>query len=433
MTGYHMCKYNSLYVKLIIENNQAKRVPKVTALLKRTETEAEVSGNSNQHLESKLPKLQQTFTSVPHPPSIQSSVLTSTESHVVPKGQSITTFATDVSTRQPPVVFTIGVEDEQQLTNEQQLTTSEYQKPSCNNMKFKAQKIPLLPKLDLRRAHSAAEALSFVPSESDRAQLTSSSEYPYVLHSFEVVGNDLALNRSLPNIHEFRQCHTSSSQIDFNSITDISHVQNSSVSDDECEQDYSDVALYANTKGDEPNSIYDEVSYCSDSVGEQVQHPIGDCTLKACQDYHYDEYPSTWTPAAQLTLEIRKATTASNDFESPEYQEIDKLSLPVTTLDPTAQPHIHNLPLKQSLSEQSSGSVVKLKGKPPIKPRKKYNTNMLTVGDHDIQPSEVLTRNSSDTTPSGGAAQSEYMKLLQSTRAEPHEYLCFQSGSNELC
>ena len=295
-----------------------------------------------------------------------------------------------------------------------------------------ARRKALLCKLDLRRSYSAAEALNLMQSSGtadNEAQFTSSTEYPYVLHASEVVGNDRPVFGSLPNILQFAQRSKSP-----NSLVTDSHyghpVEN---------RDNPDTIPYSSIEADESNSIYDEPY----AAGGHVVWNFGDSSTLTgkrrstdlnFQDYRYEEYPLNWTPAAaQHALNVGRQTSGAYDLLSPEYQEINEYQ---ECRGSSALLSNQASSLKQYIDIQNSVPSQKPKmAKPPIQPRKKLaHTHVASkqiiqpsghvVGDHH-HADVTITNDSTEMSPEvphDHACKLKYMKLLQSTTDDVHGY-----------
>ena len=302
---------------------------------------------------------------------------------------------TDSSARHVSPIFTVDDEEQLNIEDEGESVEPKKQQPS----RTISQKIALLPKLDLRRSQSAAESMNLIPSNPTsckEACFTSSSEYPYVLHAFEVVGRERVLIGSLPNMSEVA-CHASPTKV----IVSDNGNKNANMED---------FVSHSNKDGDEPNPIYDEPSYNYKPVIQHEQKVTDNFTTNEkvtdfmSQDYHYEEYPSNWTPTAKLAFVLEQSRQGFNNCLSPEYDEVS-----VTSGMQSAAHPAQVLSLKQSINEEQSGTPILIrKQKPPVKPRKK-KSNLV----HAETPNK-------------------YMKLLQSTTDEHHNYTCLLHGSTEL-
>ena len=313
--------------------------------------------------------------------------------------------------------------EQQQAVDIRDLMRPKHQHP----LDMITQRKALLPKLDLRRSHSAAEALDLMQSE-----FTSSTEYPYVLHASEVVGNDRPVIGSLPKFAHY------SKSLNNLTVTD-NHYRHPTEN-----KDNPDAITYSNIiEADESNSIYDEPYYAegghvvwdlSDSSTMMGAKTSTDLNL---QDYHYEEYPLNWTPAAQLALEVRKQASGAYDCLSPEYQDIDDYQkchgsevLPSNGVSSLK---------KYNITEQNSVPGQKPKmTKPPIHPRTKL-AHMHTANKQVIEPSgqvvvnqppanvTTIENDSTEMSPEtlhdhDHAYKLEYMKLLPSTTDQVHVY-----------
>lgn len=334
--------------------------------------------------------------------------------------QSASASPNNKNNRSPPVPITIPNDNEQQQAVEfRDLMRHKHQHPSDVITQRKA----LLPKLDLRRSHSAAEALNLMQS-----QFTSSTEYPYVLHASEVIGNDRHVIGSLPQF-----VHHSKSLNNLMTDTHYRHpVEN---------QDNPDAITYSNIEADESNSIYDK-PYADgghviwDLVVSSTMMGMKTSTDLNFQDYRYEEYPLNWTPAAQLAFEVGNQASEAYDCLSPEYQDIEEYHKRSGSAVPPSN-GVSSLK-KYNIAEQSSVPSQKPKiTKPPIQPRTKL-AHIHTASKQVIEPpghvvvnqphiSVTIASDSTEMSPEtlhdyDHARKLKYMKLLQSTTDEVHVY-----------
>ena len=329
----------------------------------------------------------------------------------------------------PPAVVLAASFDIEQLSDDDQGRSTfkpNQQKPA----RTKAQELAPVPNSDLKRSHSATDAINI--GYSNNCPYTASTEYPYVLHAFEVVGRSPTRNGSLPNIMERRfledqatdplsdgrrnQGGTANFQMD--TATDNSN----SDTDDEPSYSYAD-RRHMTTE----NLLTTKIKLPS------IVEPATN------QDYHYDEYPSVWNPTSQQLL-IQSITQNRNE----------------QVMDAHNQTESPALPSNQASSQKPIDDVTdnplppKPKVKPTIKPRKKFahkltpnhailnfSTGMNTAtekGDQPSRPSQVIQKQDKLGNGMRLAAPTSpgYMKLLQTTKDDDHRYTYLFDGGTEL-
>ena len=291
-----------------------------------SETEAEQNGNM-ECTDYGLPPL--------NPPPI----LVMETVHSVPDQGEVTSPSNSL----PPVVCTVAFDDEQPPNYDQDIKA--ILKPKQQSSGIKIQKNV---RFELRRSHSAAEAMNrprtgTVDTES---QCTSSvlTDYPYVFHSFEVVGKDRAHIGSLPNIHQFSQFYG-------NLDTDNSYSNSPyGVKPPAVERDNLNGYPYRTC---DFNNFDDELSYTYQDKKRVVQ-AIPSSLQKTASgentDYHYEDYPQSWTTTvAQLArttaMSMSSACEETNDVSPP----IKSQTTPKHKTKPTVQPRknwlvkLHNI------------------------------------------------------------------------------------------
>ena len=338
---------------------------------------------------------------------------------VQPVGQH-TTVNDNASSSPVPVVFSIDGDDVQKHSQEKASLKPplQYVRPPFT----RPNKSVLLPLLDLRRSRSINDTFNMVP-ESDKGQLTSSSEYPYVLHAFEVVGKRLPVIGSLPADLHLLGRSTLETPTEQPNETVYSRMSREEESGDDVV--YDDVHV----EGDELGEADDEPSYSYASREEIVN---SDGALRPCfvdlanQDYRYEEYPSEWTPSATLTHNFARQLTESDDCQSPVYQDIDDYQEIEDNPNPpshhqsntaASELFLDTVPQLHTDKEKNASQLLK----PQPRPRKKL-----------IQPS---SRGQSDTgTSHGGAVETpqNYMKLLQTTTDEVGVYMSLAHDASDL-
>lgn len=329
-----------------------------------------------------------------------------------------------------PVIFTIPCDNEQEQDNDQvELQDSLRRKDHHDPSSVIAQRRALLPKLDLRRTQSAAEALNLMRSDGTTnkdAQFTSSTEYPYVLHTFEVVGKDKVYIGSLPNMLQFTQRDTS--QI---SLASDAHYKHSL---ENGKRENQDVYPPASVEAGESNSIDDE---CYADGGHVVQNFLESSSTGGNQnteltypDYRYEEYPSSWANhTAHQALEFGSPTSGAYDCLSPPYQNIDeyqkyydKISHPKDRSGSAVLPSDRVSSLKSYISKQNSAPIQKtiIAKKPPVLPRTKL-AHLLSASEQVTEPADV-PGDSSIVSPEMPHSSKHYMKLIHSTKDDVHGY-----------
>ena len=397
-------------VLLRVGNNAANKGPASTNRAKHEITETELNGNS----ENTNHKLSQQKVR-PRQALLQPPLLNVAKSPVPPAQGEATSPSGNTT---PPVVFTIAIDDDQQPNGDEVTLKPTLRKISLTN----AQKIALLPKLDLRRSHSAAEAMNL----SNDDLFTSSSEYPYVVHSFVEVEKDRSYVGSLPNMLQYAQNYSSELKFGLDNLCD--------------ETTNTDVAPYASIIVDDSDADFhdDEPTYSYTDRRELLQNDTNNIiTLSdkdiSNQDYHYDEYRSDWTHAAQLELELTKPTLEPNsniydDCQSPDYQDIDEYEeIDESTLT-NAQSESSNQvsPLMQSSVKENSTLPLKSNPKPPIQPRKKLPQIIMSSNQPTQSSKSGAGQNcvdkADDKVDLNAQTPNKYMKLLSSTKNDSSTY-----------
>ena len=196
----------------------------------------------------------------------------------------------------PPMVYAIAIDDEQQNHNEDKVLV-EFQQP--------------LPKNELSctmRAHSTNDILNSTWTDCSncddpKAHMLTSTEYPYVLHTFEVVGKRVQTG-SLPNI--LSECHTSTK-----TYGDTNVFEN--------KQSHQNSAGYVDAQADSLRlDLDDEPSYSyTDKICNRPKQYIPKRVpvyKNKRNNYNYDddddddESPLTWTNTAQYAKKVSNAT-----------------------------------------------------------------------------------------------------------------------------
>ena len=322
-----------------------------------------------------------------------------------------------------PVAFAIAFDDDQQTSDCQDETTLN-QPANLHNKdsQTKAQKVALLPKLDLRRSRSAAEAMNL--SHTNTAQttddlFTSSSEYPYVVHTFEVMEKERGIHvvGSLPNMLQLAQSYSTS-----NFMNDIRQENTCDKNTTTDVIPYASVTVESSDDDDEPPYSYTDMRELF------MQNP----TINGNNmNLNYEEYPSDWMHAA-------KDPTADSNIiydscQSPDYQDIDEFNdSPQTMSQSTSivQSSNHASPVKQSNAKENSTRPQKSKTKPPIQPRKQLvqkiaPSNPASPAKHPSNTDEI-THDDSDNL--NAQTPDKYMKLLPSTMNDFQVYTRLENG-----
>ena len=328
----------------------------------------------------------------------------------------------------PPVIFAIAFDDDQQARDGEDEPT--LKQPNLHNKSShtKAQRVALLPKLDLRRSRSAAEAMNLFHTNTVQTTddlFTSSSEYPYVVHSFEVKGKDPGFVGSLPNMLQFAQNHPAP------------NLNFSDRQEDCCDENTStDVVLSASERVDDTDAD-DEPVYSYTDRRELIQN--GAISASSGIDFYYEEYPSDWMHAAKELAKTTAGCNTYNDCQSPDYQDIDdyqKIDEPSPTEShskSTTQSSNQASPPKQSNVKDTL--PLKRKPKPPIQPRKKLAqiitpSNQATQSTRSAVDHQGGTDKTDDSDNLNAQAPHKYMKLLSSTRDDFQAiYTCLQNGA----
>ena len=328
----------------------------------------------------------------------------------------------------PPIVFAASFDIEQLSDDDQGRFKPNRQKPTHT----KAKKIALVPSSDLRRSYSAADALNVAYSTSSDANscaFTASTEYPYVLHAFEVVGRH---KRSLPNIIEHRFLEDQATNPEEGNHGGTANFQMDTANDSNSDAD------------DEPSYSYADRRHMTAKDlligGSKLPSIVEPATN---QDYNYDEYPSAWNPTSQLL--VQSITQNSNEYTTDTHNQTKSSALPSNQV--TSQ----NQKL-QSNDVQDNPLPPKPKKKPTIKPRKKltykvtpngatlhFSTGLNTAEKGDQPPSSgQVIKNQGKTDESGDSARlvarapPMYMKLLETTKDDYHRYTYLFDGATKL-
>ena len=357
-------------------------------------SEIDIESNDNSQMYDSI--LPQPTTTSPLPPLCAPPELLTATTHTPPIQCKATSVHSDNNVNPQPVVFTVAFDDEQQLDDQDKVFVEpKHKQPSGTN----ANKIPLLPKLDLKRSRSAAEALNLSHTSPDvdvESQFTSSTEYPYVLHAFEAVGKERVHIGSLPNMLQFTQCqyHTPQSNFDTDSLCD-NELYGSNMFGNEHESPgeapYATVEFNIDSDDEPAYSYADRRDIIQNATDRNMQN--GSNILN--QDYQYGEHPSSWTPGAQPALKFAETTKVSNDCQSPDYQEVDE-TLPMAVQSGSAVHPFSQVSLvKQSVDHKNSAPLPMPKPKPPVQPRNKLaqkhvSSNYITqpsVGTHTVERS----------------------------------------------
>ena len=234
----------------------------------------------------------------------------------------------------------------------------------------------------LRRSYSAAEALtlSHAATTDTESQCTSTplTDYPYVLHAFEVLGKDQAQARSLPNMHQFSK-HYANLDFNPNPSTGINAALATG-------QDYQNRIQYTNigTVNFNRLELDDELSYSYPNK-RRVVRIFPDNLLHKVSEYGDDDHPLNWAPTSQLAKSL--------DSKLPVHKETNDI-----------------------LPPGKSQNTPRNKPKPPVSPRKKI-------------VSRAAHRN--DGANLGSQKPHKYTGLLSATRESIHKYTYLQ-GATEL-
>ena len=329
----------------------------------------------------------------------------------------------------PPVVFAASFDIEQQSDDEQESDRFKFKPSHQNPGHTKPQRIGLIPIKDLKRSHSATDALNI-----SGCPYTASTEYPYVLHAFEVVGRSPTHIGSLPNILEHRFLEDQAT----NPCTD------------EAGNPSGTANFQVDTATDDSNSDTDEepsYSYADRRHMTAKDLPPRKSKLPsivkpaANQDYHYDEYPSAWNPTSQL---LQSVSQYSDEHTTDTHDQTEPSALPSNQVLPQNQ---------NNNGTQDNPLPPKPKVKPPIKPRKKLayqikpnhailhfptGVNTATEKGHQPPSSSLVIPNKGSTNEAGAGARlaaqtgPTYMKLLETTKDEHHRYTYLFDGANGL-
>ena len=236
----------------------------------------------------------------------------------------------------------------------------------------------------LRRSYSAAEALTLshagVTDTESLYTSTPLTDYPYVLHAFEVLGKDQAQARSLPNIHQFSEHYAN---LDFNPNPSTGMKAALAAG-----QDNQNHIQYTNigTVNFNKLELDDELSYSYPNKRRLVRIFPYSLRHKISGDYSDDDHPLNWAPTSQPAKSL--------DSKLPVHKETNDILSPV-----------------------KSQNTSRNKPKPPIPPRKKI-------------VNQAAHRN--DGANLGSRKPHKYTGLLSSTRESVHKYTYLQKEATEL-
>ena len=324
------------------------------------------STGNNAENEENIQTSQPQPNSTSHQPTIPPPVVTAT-TPLLPESHE----AISPSIGPPPAVFTVAFDDEQ-LANDPDKVLVE------------------LPKTDIRRSRSENEVLNSPPTNVDAdyydAHCTVSTEYPYVLHTFEIVGN----HRSAPDIleHDAPVVNFSNRH---HSLDDVNHHASN--------HDHPSTDHYVNVEGSCSNlELEGDLSYSYIDKEMVVQ----DTPPKSREDkddndasQDCDEFPSTWISTSQSTFGHGKPTTLSNGIND---------TLGGQLLRSSHESHAQSSPMMAT------------------------NPLQLVTSNHNSKDvsndSAVLT----------GQSPIRYMKLLAATKEDPtiHRYTSLQFNATEV-
>lgn len=275
--------------------------------------------------------------------------------------------ATSSSMSPLPAVFSVVFDDEEMTDDQDKVLVD----PRSQHATIKKVSLlsPSLPKSDIKRSCSENEALKLLHTNGTNNHEVPSTEYPYVLHAFEVIGEQQAstLEHHTPlknshslNLHSNKQGHPNTAG--YMSLVEGTHNNTESIDD----LSYSYV--------DENPLVQGATRMLPTKKGDQDDNH----TSRNC-----DEYPLTWTPAK------------SNG---------DALIDQVTQTQSGAQTN-ENFQLQLSSLKCS---------------------NPLQLGA-EAENEDV----SGDTVTSSAQLSHKYMKLLKSTKVD-HKYISLQRSDTEL-
>ena len=299
---------------------------------------------------------------------------------------------TSPSISPPPKVFTVVFDDEQ-LTDDQDkvLVDPRSQHPTINKVSLLSS---LLPKSDIKRSHSENEALKLLHTHGIDDREVASTEYPYVLHAFEVIGKQQASIGSVPKVLEHHTPLKNSHSLD------KIHLHSN-------KQGHPNAVGYVNlTEGAHYYSVesIDDLSYSYVDKKTLVHNATSMLrTSRYDQDNNLtsqnrDKYPSSCTQALQSGLGFVNQTTNSTG---------DVMSDKVT--------------------QTQSGTQTNEKFQLQPSPMRCSNPLQLDAGAE----SEDVT---GDNVASSVQLSHKYMKLLASTMADRdcHKYASLQRKDTEL-
>ena len=234
----------------------------------------------------------------------------------------------------------------------------------------------------LRRSYSAAEALSpstatTLDTGSQLCTSTPLTDYPYVLHTFEVLGKDQAQASSLPNIRRFSR-HYANFDFAPNPGPSAGMKPFATGQDSPSHIDYTNIGTVNFNKLDY------ELSYSYPNKRRVVQFfPDSVPHKESGGEFSDEDHPSNWVPSSQFAK--------SPGSKSPTVHKESNGILP---------------PVK-------SQNTPRHKPKPPIPPPKK--TTRPPYGHNG-----------------GNADGQKYTGLLLSTRESVHKYTSLQKKATEL-
>ena len=204
-----------------------------------------------------------------------------------------------------PAVFTV-VFDDKQMTDDQDKVLVDPRFQHATNKKISLIS-PSLPKSDIKRSHSENEALKLLHTNGTDDH-EASTEYPYVLHAFEVIGKQRASVGSVPKTLEHHTPLKNSHSLDKLNL-------------ESNKQGHPDAVGYMNlVEGTHYNTeSIDDLSYSYVDNNTLVQGARRMLPAKRYDQHdnhtsqNCDEYPLAWTPALQSALGFMNPTTKSND------------------------------------------------------------------------------------------------------------------------
>ena len=239
-------------------------------------------------------------------------------------------------------------------------------------------------KFALRRSYSAAEALtlSHAGTTDTESQCVSTplTDYPYVLHAFEVLGKDQAHVRSLPNMHRLSEHYAN---LDFNPNPSTGmKAARATGQDNQNRIQYTNIGTVNFNKLE----LDDELSYSYPNKRRVVRIISDSLPRKVSGEYSDDDHPLNWAPTPQLAKSL--------DSKLPVHKETNDILPPV-----------------------KSQNTPRNKQKPPITPRKK----IVNQAAHRNDGANLASQN-----------PHKYTGLLSSTRESIHQYTYLQKGATEL-